>query len=253
MMRRQVEGRPGLAPGPAFMPTVCSHVLGIDASLTNTAIVSVSLADFRRKSLSESVRVCKIETTPALDLADRLDQIEVLASSFLSSVRGSPGFGPAAVAIEGFSFGDRYRQYDLGAVQGVLRVAVRRRLGLHVTSVTPQASKAFACPAWPGFSKDNWSAAGRSGPFKRSMPNKHDVAQALFARYRYNPGDEHVVDAVLVALAYARTLGVLPDAKAPPVPVARPVRPSRPLRSTSARFREALRIAEEDRRSRQRR
>lgn len=211
-----------------------SHIFGVDASLTNTAIVAVSLHDFRRKSLSQSIRVCKVETSPRADLADRLRQIATTAESFFRSVRLDPQFHESAVAFEGFSFADRYRQYDLGAVQGVLRVSVRTTLGVLVSSITPGNAKAFICPEWPGFSKANWAAAGRRGPWKRSMPGKADVAHALFARYRFDPADEHVVDATLVALTHARAQGVLPHGP-PPVPT-----PVRPLRSRSPVLRVAV-------------
>lgn len=189
-----------------------SCVVGIDASLTNTAVVAVNLDDLRRKSstLSGCVRTLKVETPASEFLGRRLSAIYSSVSDFFSLV----GRSRCLIAMEGFSFADRYRQYDLGAVQGVIRLAAHNSLGLGISSVPPRNAKMFICPDWYGFSNENWDAC--FGPPKpgqkrrRSMPNKDDVSQALYKRFRFNPNDEHVVDATLVALAFAKLLGVLP-------------------------------------------
>lgn len=218
-----------------------SHVVGIDASLTNTALVAIDLAGLRRKPLTACVTTRLIETDPSDQFADRLITIYRAADGFFSQLRARTDYAGAAVAVEGFSFGDRFRQYDLGAVQGILRVTCRAATGLLIASVTPQTAKRFICPEWPGWSLQHWIANGYRGKFKRSMPGKADVAAALFARYKFDPGNEHVVDATLVALAHAHAIGVIDAPPYPPVqpeftpPPRRSGRPGRsgPARSTA--------------------
>lgn len=201
------------------MSLAFSHVIGIDSSLKAPALVALAFDDLRRKPLGQCVRTLALVTDEKHDLADRLALVYNSVIEWAALLRSDPDFVGAVVAIEGFSFADRFRKYDIGAAAGVIRMAVRRSLGVHVKTVTPREAKAFICPDWHGFSNANWDAAfGPPAPGKKrkkSMPDKVAVAAALFERYKFDPRDEHVVDATLVALTHARNLGVLPDAHAP--------------------------------------
>jgi Holliday junction resolvasome RuvABC endonuclease subunit len=197
--------------------TKVTHVIGIDASLTNTAIAIVDLAGLRRKPLVESLSVMKAETFTDMTLRERLTIIHnsiVDRLQHLRMVHSITNAERISVAMEGFSYGERFQRETLGAVQGVIHLAVSKEIDQEITLITPYAAKMFICPKWPGATIENWKANGYTGAFKRSMPGKDDVAQALFAKYKYDPKDEHVVDAILVAFTHAQKIGAL-DAKTP--------------------------------------
>jgi hypothetical protein len=190
-------------------------VVGFDGALAEMAAFA-ALVDVRAvrggdpgKGWFLDKRVLEITTDADQGIDARLDEIYKEVVRFSEDVSGHDPDGVLAAAVEGFSFGSRFRREDMGAAVASIRLAWRHtfeslRSPPPMRVVTPARAKAAVYPEWHGFSLANWKAAGKTAKFKRSMPDKDSVRSAFFRRFEIGDSvicSSHVCDAACVAVA----------------------------------------------------
>ena len=182
--------------------------VGIDSALAFTGLAALLVP--AGASTAKLLRTHTIQTEPKSDQSDRLVLIWQGVRRFvLSCMHDGAVPNKGGVGIEGFSFGDKFRKYDLGASAAAARLAVAAASrDIRIEVVSPQKAKAAVCPKWHGSNKDNWIAAGgKPDKFKRSMPTKDAVQADLWSRLGFDVRGEHEADAVAVALHLAIQAG----------------------------------------------
>ena len=175
------------------------QAIGLDLSINNVGITRVGVqlrANGKLWVQVQSRHTIKDGDNRSLALHDRLRAIHTAIGVYILRMSLDD---PILVGIENFSRGSKFRREEMGAVFAAAVTAFSR---IHpIVLVTPKAAKAVACPTWSGFNGANWRAAGRTGKFKLSMPEKDDVLNGLYRRFGVSLHDEHQADAACVAIA----------------------------------------------------
>ncbi len=183
------------------MATISTYV-GVDHSLSACGFAEIVVRDGQ----IASHRAATVGTDPVDGLSSRLGLIGTAFLEFIDWEK-DPRF-----AIEGFAFGARFSRETMAMVVGAIRyaAAAMRPADPEFVTIPPATVKRVLVPEWHGFSLDNWTAAGRTTKFKRSMPPKEDVIAGLFRLYGINCLDDAQADATGVAIAAAIKNGRLP-------------------------------------------
>lgn len=195
-------------------------VLGIDASLTATAVFAaeVNIPAVRGGVPAEEWFVNYRTMQGATDSSDPIDlrlyQMHLDVYGFVKGLFGGSPETIGGAAVEGFSFGARFQRENMGMAVAAARLGYvhafpRDARPPLIGTVSPAAAKKMACPTWAGFSKENWARAKRAGKFKRSMPDKDAVRSGFFARFKIGASvvsTEHLCDAACVAACVAESL-----------------------------------------------
>lgn len=172
--------------------------IGVDASLASSgvAVLYVKAGAWQHKTFC-------IETTPQQPIGQRLQILHDRLTWIMGNVKKAAGAQRVVVGMEGPSFGAKFQRENMGMAYGLVHLLARRIFSASVIVITPRAVKVLACPTWPGWSKKAWAAAGRTTPYKMTMPPKGDVGSGLFKHFGINTKTEHEADAVCVALVCA--------------------------------------------------
>lgn len=190
-------------------------VIGVDPSFAACGLACVRLQRITddagitvRASEVKLLGHATIRTDSTDDHADRLWDLHVGVREFMEK------HGASLYAVEGFAFGAKFQREVQGMVHGAILVSLRVGGAAKIEVVTPMQAKKVACPEFPGWSKANWSKAGYTQPFKRSMPEKATVMSGLRRRFGFvGLVDDAVADAACVAIAAGyRSFGVDPGA-----------------------------------------
>lgn len=112
---------------------------------------------------------------------------------------------PDEIFIEGYSFGSPHAARRIAETHGAIHAMLWREYGARPHYVPPASAKKAACPDHPGWSKANWEAAGKKGPWKRAMPDKVDVIRGVHKNFGLSLATDAEADALCVAVAGVRS------------------------------------------------
>jgi len=175
--------------------------IGLDHSLTNTGVAFVVTDG--NKILNYSTHT--IKTTSKEPIEQRVSFIATGVRKLIaSSTIGVCAFDD--LGIENVSRGSKFRREEMGmsfAAALIGSYSFVRKGSASVTLVTPQQHKVMLCPNWHGTNKVNWEKMGRTGKFKRSMPDKISTMSALYATHKIKVTNDHESDAAAIAIYVA--------------------------------------------------
>lgn len=190
--------------------TPLHRVVGLDISLSATGIAFLEIFAGGKVKLTGTM-ICSAAGSDGTrtDKGARLAGIWGEIGFQLKHVRNAVHEDSTHFFAEGYSFGSKHAQQTLGEVHGVIHERIWSEHLLPVVYVAPITAKYVACPDWPGRSIANWKAAGKTGKWKRSTPDKEDVLRGAFDQFGLRIGSDAECDAVCVAIAGARSIGVI--------------------------------------------
>lgn len=115
------------------------HVIGIDPSLTGTAVVAIRDTGVVCRPTVLCTKPLKVKSVRnrilrASSLADRV--VDAIAELDIVTI--------AYIVIEGYSYGSAAKAHDIGEYGGLLRAAMYKRLDCPISEVAPATLKKFA-------------------------------------------------------------------------------------------------------------
>lgn len=190
------------------------RVVGLDISLSATGVAVLEIFEGGKIKLV-STFVCSAgesdgtKTDKGGRLAGLWGEIGHSLKHVRNNVQANADNKGVSIFAEGYSFGSKHAQQTLGEVHGVIHERLWSEHYLPLVYIAPITAKYTACPKWPGRSIANWKAAGKKGPWKRSTPDKEDVLRGLFDQFGLKVATDAEGDAICVAIAGARSLGLI--------------------------------------------
>lgn len=187
------------------------HVVGLDLSLsaTGVALFTHNLGVSGPKTNMRLVRTTVCSACPSDGTrTDKGERLHGIWREIVLAIGDPSPDVEFVVFAEGYSFGSKFSQQTLGEVHGVVHERVHAEYGVHVRYISPATAKKVACPRWHGWSIANWTAAGKTTKWKRSMPGKEDVLRGLWTEHKLRIATDAEGDAICVALAGAASLGI---------------------------------------------
>lgn len=139
------------------------HVIGIDPSLTGTAVVAI-----RDTGVVCRPEVFGSKATPDKSMRARIARAEQLAAKVADWVEGIDIVTIDCILIEGYSYGSPARAHGIGEYGGLLRSGLLRRFDCRIIEAPPASLKQFATG--------------------KGNANKLAVATSLVKRYGYDFG-----------------------------------------------------------------
>jgi len=163
-------------------------IIGHDPSLTGYGLAAINVTNGKPTLIDSEI----FSTDASTPTAQRYLEIYRWAVGFVTNHK------PYMVGIETVpSFAKLGSSAQVAEITGIGVVASAPHEPVRVTAST---AKRWVLPNWPGLSKANWAAAGRTTKYKRSMPDKNSVINELYRRFRFKLTDLNASDAALVAL-----------------------------------------------------
>lgn len=186
------------------------RIVGLDISLSATGVGVLEIFEGGKIKLVSTFvcSACESDGTKT-DKGERLAGLWGEIGHSLKHVKQHVHSESTRFFAEGYSFGSKHAQQTLGEVHGVIHERLWSEHYLPLVYIAPITAKYTACPDWPGRSIANWNAAGKKGPWKRSTPDKEDVLRGLFDRFGLKVATDAEGDAICVAIAGARSLGLI--------------------------------------------
>lgn len=197
---RETEAR-GASPGPWLMKTQEIRVLGVDPSLSRCGVALLRVR-FGKRIEAELRSKCVIESSSEELMQNRLWRVQSELRAFTMAV-------PDFCGVEDFARNSRFRREEMGMATAAVLIGIERASRQMsaalpaVSMVSPREAKRTVCPEWHGWNKACWTAAGCTGKFKMSMPDKVSVMRGLHKRFGIKTDDDAIADACCVALHVA--------------------------------------------------
>lgn len=174
-------------------------IVGIDISMGATGVVVIR-GGLKCPTELVSSHVCSAPDPDGTgtDKGMRLHELGSAIESAIGARRIEGTF------VEGYSFGSPHAARRIAETHGAVFAMLWRVYRQMPVYVSPMTAKKAACPMHPGFSKDNWARAGKTGKWKRSMPDKADVIRGVYREFGVSLATDAEADAFSVAIAGLR-------------------------------------------------
>lgn len=104
------------------------------------------------------------------------------------------------VFCEGYAFSRPQGARRIAESHGAVHASVYGVLRRPISYVAIMDAKKVACPSWRGWSKSDWAASGHPGKYKYCMPEKQDVINGMWERFRLQFATDAEADAASVAI-----------------------------------------------------
>lgn len=186
-----------------FMTKQKTRIIGVDAALTKTGLISLIFEPGKDIVIESKVL---IETNPDRPDSKRLHKI---CKDIRMHVAELQKANPCRTQASLESPPQGASMYSSATVAKACAAGEIALAKYDQQIYMARAVKVFMVPDWPGTCKANWTKAGYTKKWKRSMPSKAAVASHLGTDYGLYIAQQDISDAASLAIYHAHKIGVL--------------------------------------------